>query len=224
MATTQIEEAAADHTACRRRNEILAISFSVGLLLALCLVSAAFYPNDPSWNSVGQHETQNWAGSSGANVAATVFQFIGIAGYLLPLLLFAAAWRRFRTRSIQGPFTRIIGLVVLVVAASALLSISQLRPVFDSSVRPGGLLGAVVAEGLASGLNRIGATVVLVAIGAMGLLLQPTFLSFDSIRFSRGRWNPFRFCRRTSRPIQSMATTATRTGPTSQRDQSSNQG
>ena len=46
-----------------------------------------------------------------------------------------------------------IGLVVLVVAASALLSISQLRPLFDSSVQPGGLLGTIVAEGLASGLN-----------------------------------------------------------------------
>ena len=84
-----------------RRNEILAILLlAVGLLLALCLVSAAFYPNDPSWNSVGQTETHNWAGSIGANVAATVFQFIGLAGYLLPLLLFAAAWRRFRTLSL----------------------------------------------------------------------------------------------------------------------------
>jgi S-DNA-T family DNA segregation ATPase FtsK/SpoIIIE len=177
MATTQIEEKPRLITPrVGRRNEILAILLlAVGLLLALCLVSAAFYPNDPSWNSVGLNETQNWAGSIGANVAATVFQFIGIAGYLLPLLLFAAAWRRFRTTSIQSPLTRIIGLIVLVVAAAALLSISQLRPVFDSSVRPGGLLGAVVAEGLASGLNRIGATVVLVAIGAMGLLLATNF-------------------------------------------------
>jgi S-DNA-T family DNA segregation ATPase FtsK/SpoIIIE len=159
-----------------RRNEILAILLlAVGLLLALCLVSAAFYPNDPSWNSVGQRETQNWAGSIGANVAATVFQFIGVAGYLLPLLLFAAAWRRFRTQSIQSPITRIAGLIVLVVAASALLSISHLRPLFDSSVQPGGLLGAVVAEGLASGLNRIGATVVLVAVAATGLLLATNF-------------------------------------------------
>src|SRR5512145_1749675 len=134
-----------------RGNEILGILFvAVGLLLALCLVSAAFYPNDPSWNSAGQTETQNWAGSIGANVAATVFQFIGLAGYLLPLLLFAAAWRRFRTTSIQSPFTRISGLIILVVAVSGLLSISHLRPLFDSSVQPGGLLGSVVAQGLAS--------------------------------------------------------------------------
>jgi DNA segregation ATPase FtsK/SpoIIIE, S-DNA-T family len=179
MATTQAEEKARVITPRGgRRNEILAILFlAVGLLLALCLISAAFYPNDPSWNAAGQTETQNWTGSIGANVAATVFQFIGLAGYLLPLLLFAAAWRRFSTRSIQSPLSRIAGLIVLVVAASALLSISHLRPLFDSSVQPGGLLGAVVAEGLASGLNRIGATIVLVAIAAMGLLLA-TNISF----------------------------------------------
>src|SRR6476619_5419497 len=97
-----------------RGNEILAILFiALGLLLALCLVSAAFYPNDPSWNSAGQNEIHNWAGAIGANVAATAFQFIGLAAYLLPLLLFAAAWRRFHTASIHHPWSRIVGLVVL---------------------------------------------------------------------------------------------------------------
>ena len=182
MATTQIEEKPRVVTPrLGRHNEIVAILLvAVGLLLALCLISAAFYPNDPSWNSAGQTETQNWAGSIGANVAATIFQFIGVAGYLLPLLLFAAAWRRFRTTNIQSPLSRISGLIILVVAVSGLLSISQLRPLFDSSVQPGGLLGSVVAQGLASGLNTIGATVVLVAIAATGLLLA-TNISFVRI-------------------------------------------
>ncbi len=159
-----------------RGNEILAILFiALGLLLALCLISAAFYPNDPSWNSAGQSETQNWAGSIGANVAAMAFQFIGLAAFLLPLLLFAAAWRRFHTSTIHSPWTRIVGLVVLVAAAAALLSISHLHPLFDLSVQPGGLLGAVVAQGLASGLSRVGATVLLVAIAATGLLLATNF-------------------------------------------------
>jgi S-DNA-T family DNA segregation ATPase FtsK/SpoIIIE len=159
-----------------RRNEIVAILLlALGSLLALCLISAAFYPNDPSWNSAGQTETHNWAGAIGANVAAIAFQFIGVAAFLLPLLLFAAAWRRFKPASIHSPWTRIVGLIVLVVAASALLSISPLRPLFDASVQPGGLLGAVVAGGLASGLSRIGATVLLLAIAATGLLLATNF-------------------------------------------------
>ncbi len=159
-----------------RRNEILAILLlAVGSLLALCLVSAAFYPNDPSWNSAGAGETHNWAGAIGANVAATAFQFIGLASFLLPLLLFAAAWRRFRPSAIHHAWTRIVGLIVLVIAASSLLSISQLHPLFDSSVQPGGLLGAVVSQGIASGLSNIGATVLLVAIAATGLLLATNF-------------------------------------------------
>jgi S-DNA-T family DNA segregation ATPase FtsK/SpoIIIE len=159
-----------------RGNEILAILLlAVGSLLALCLISAAFYPNDPSWNSVGQSDTRNWAGSIGANVAATAFQFIGLASFLLPLLLFAAAWRRFRRNTIHHPWSRIVGLIVLVIAASALLSISQLKPLFDGSVQPGGLLGAVVSQGLASGLSNVGATVLLVAIAATGLLLATNF-------------------------------------------------
>jgi len=159
-----------------RGNEILAILFiAFGLLLALCLISAAFYPNDPSWNSAGGTETHNWAGAIGANVAATGFQLIGLAAFLLPLLLFLAAWRRFHSPTIHRPWMRILGVLVLVVAASALLSISHLRPLFDSSVQPGGLLGAVVAQGLASGLSTVGATVLLVAIAATGLLLATNF-------------------------------------------------
>src|SRR5258708_6459699 len=150
-----------------RQNEIVAILFlAVGLLLALCLVSAAFYPNDPSWNSAGQGTTHNFTGPIGANVAAALFQFIGLAAYLLPILFFAAAWRRFRPRSLRAPLSRIFGLLMLVLAASALLAISNLHPLFDRSVPPGGLAGALISRMLASGLNTVGATILLVAIAA----------------------------------------------------------
>ena len=181
MATSEFEEKPRIITPRKnRRNEIVAILLlAVGLLLTLCLVSAAFYPSDPSWNSAGQTETKNWAGSIGANVAALLFQSIGLAAYLLPLLLLAAAWRRFRTRSIRAPFSRLMGVVVLILAAAALLSISNIQPIFDSSVQPGGLIGTVISRGLASGLNTVGATVLLVAIAATGLLLATNFSFID---------------------------------------------
>lgn len=177
MATTHLEEKPRIITLRNsRHNEIIAILLlALGLLLSLCLVSAAFFPNDPSWNSAGATETRNWAGAIGANVAAALFQAVGIAAFLMPLLLFAAAWRRFRTQKIRAPFYPLLGLVVLVLAASALLSISQLSPLFDSSVQPGGLVGTVIARTLASGLNTVGATIILVAIAATGLLLATNF-------------------------------------------------
>ncbi len=177
MATTQFEEKPRIITLRNnRQNEITAILFlALGLLLSLCLVSAAFYPNDPSWNSAGQTEIHNWAGAVGASVAAALFQFIGLAAYLLPVLFLAGSWRRFRTRSIHAPFYRLLGLIILVVAASALLAISKLYPLFDASVRPGGLVGTLLARTLVSGLNTVGATVLLVAVAATGLLLATNF-------------------------------------------------
>jgi S-DNA-T family DNA segregation ATPase FtsK/SpoIIIE len=182
MATTEFEDKPRIITPRNtRRNEIVAILLlAVGLLLTLCLVSAAFYPSDPSWNSAGAAETRNWAGAIGANVAAALLQSIGLAAYLLPLLLLAAAWRRFKTRSFRAPFSRLLGLVILTLAASALLSISKLHPLFDSSIQPGGLVGTLISRGLASGLNTVGATVLLTALAATGLLLATNF-SFISL-------------------------------------------
>lgn len=177
MATTEFEERPRILTPRNsRRNEILAILLlAVGLLLTLCLVSAAFYPSDPSWNSAGHSETRNWAGAIGANVAAGLLQSIGLAAYLLPVLLLAAAWSRFRTRNFRAPIYKVLGLVILTVAAAALLSISKIGPVFDSSVQPGGLLGTLISRGLASGLNTAGATVLLLAMAATGLILATDF-------------------------------------------------
>lgn len=177
MATTEFEDKPRIITPRNsRRNEIVAISLlAVGLLLLLCLVSATFYPNDPSWNSAGQNETHNWAGAIGANVAALLFQSIGLAAYLLPFLLLAAAWRRFKTRSFRAPLSRLLGLVILTLAAAALLSIANIQPIFDASVQPGGLVGTVISRSLASGLNTVGATVLLIAIAATGLLLATNF-------------------------------------------------
>src|SRR6185436_14713029 len=165
-------------------------------------ISAAFNPNDPSWNSAGQTETHNWAGSIGANVAALLFQSIGLAAYLLPCLFLAAAWRRFRTLSIRAPFSRLLGLVLLTLAVASLLSISNIRPIFDASVQPGGVVGTLIARGLASGLNTVGATILLVAVAATGLLLATSFsfvglyeklISLISERFSVISSIPTRF-------------------------------
>ncbi len=177
MATTEFEEQPRIITPRNtRRNEIVAIVLlAVGLLLALCLVSAAFNPNDPSWNSAGPTETHNWAGAVGANVAALLFQSVGLAAYLLPCLFLAAAWRRFRTLSIRAPFSRLLGLVLLTLAAASLLSISNIHPIFDASVQPGGVVGTLISRGLASGLNTVGATILLIAVAATGLLLATSF-------------------------------------------------
>jgi DNA segregation ATPase FtsK/SpoIIIE, S-DNA-T family len=176
MATTQTDVRTKGKEAPRntRQNEIIAIALcALGLLLALCLLS--YRPNDPSWNTAAPAETHNLVGRVGANVADLLFQSVGLAAYLLPLLLLAAAWRRFRTRRIRAPLSRIIGLITLVLAASALLALSSLGPLIDKSFRPGGVAGTLIAEVFASALNTVGASVLLVALALTGLLLATNF-------------------------------------------------
>jgi S-DNA-T family DNA segregation ATPase FtsK/SpoIIIE len=157
-----------------RLNEIVAIALiAFALLLGLCL--ASYHPNDSSWNAAGESAAHNWIGAIGANVSAALFQAIGLAGYLLPFLLLAAAWRRFRSRRINAPVSRMAGLLVLVLSSSALLSLANIRPFFDASVNAGGLAGAIIARALVAGLNTIGATILLAAIAATGVLLATNF-------------------------------------------------
>src|SRR5713226_83429 len=161
-----------------RANEIIAIALiAIGLLLFLCLFS--YSPNDASWNAAGESGAHNWIGAVGANVAAALFQGIGLAAYLIPFLLLAAAWRRVRSRRINGPLTRLAGLILLVLSSAALLTLANIRPFFDASVNAGGLAGAVIARALVGGLNTIGAAILLAAITATGLLLATRF-SFAS--------------------------------------------
>src|SRR6267378_7098157 len=83
--------------------------------------------------------------------------------------------KRFRGRRINAPVSRVTGLLVLVLSAAALLSLANIRPFFDASFNAGGLAGAIIARALVSGLNTIGATILLAAIAATGVLLATNF-------------------------------------------------
>ena len=177
MATAQVEarlKSGGAQPRNTRRNEIVAIAlFALSALMTLCLVS--YSPNDPSWVAAGSASARNWTGRVGANVAAALFQTFGLAAALLPLLLVAAAWRRFRTRRIHAPLNRIIGLTTLTLAASSLLALYVAEPLFDRSFNAGGFVGVLVAESLKGVLNTVGTTVMLAAAAAVGLLLATNF-------------------------------------------------
>jgi S-DNA-T family DNA segregation ATPase FtsK/SpoIIIE len=198
MASTQTEARAKTTAATpknTRRNEIIAILlFALGVLLALCLFS--YNPDDPSWNAAGRSSTHNWIGPFGANIAATLFQFVGLAAYLLPLLLLAAAWRRFRTRRIRAPLSRIIGLIMLMIGAAALFNLFVAPSLSDRSFQPGGVTGKLVSTMLMSGLGKVGATILLSALAATGLLLATNFSFIRATQWMGGAFgNRFSFFR-----------------------------
>jgi S-DNA-T family DNA segregation ATPase FtsK/SpoIIIE len=170
-----------------RLNEIIAIAiFVVALLLLICLFT--FNPNDSSWNVSGQKETQNWAGWIGANIATIFLQFIGLASYLIPPLLFAIAWRRFRTLKISSPLWRIFGLSLIVISIASLLSLSFLPMLFDGSIYAGGLFGTMIGRTLESGLNTFGSVILLLAFIAIGILLATDFSFANVYEWLKANW------------------------------------
>jgi S-DNA-T family DNA segregation ATPase FtsK/SpoIIIE len=157
-----------------RRNEILAIAlFASSLLLLLCLLS--FNPNDPSWNTASNQNLHNLVGAVGAHLSAAFLQTFGLIAYAFPPLLFFIGWRRFRTRELEALLTRTCGLALLLLSCAALLSLAATTPIFDRSVEPGGFIGRAIAQLFAAGLNAVGASVLLTALAAVGVLLATNF-------------------------------------------------
>jgi len=193
-----------------RFNEIIVIALTAAaLLLGLCL--ASYHPNDPSWNAAGEASARNWIGTIGANVAAALFQAIGLAAYLIPVLILAAAWRRFSAKQINAPLYRLLGLTIVVLSAAALLTLANIRPFFEASFNAGGLVGVLIARALVAGLNTVGAAILLLAIGAVGILLATNFSFanagqsiaplFTSLRSLPARFKAWRLARRANREL-----------------------
>ena len=151
-------------------NEIVGIVLlAISVLLFLCLLT--YNAGDPSFNTVSGQTTQNFVGSIGANIATLLFQSIGLTAYVIPVLLLWSAWQYFWSESLFVSISRIVGFVLLVVCLSALLPLFGFVTFFDQSVPAGGLIGTLFAKFLASGLGIIGASILLLAIGAAAFLL-----------------------------------------------------
>lgn len=173
--------------------EIVAIFLlALSILLVLCLFT--YNPQDPSLHTASNQTTENLIGTIGANVASLLFQFIGLTAYLLPAVGLFFAWRTFRGEFLSASAIRVLGFTLLLVSFSALLITFGFSAFFDRSFQAGGLIGAVVARVLTSGLGAAGASILLVALAAVAFLLatNASFSPFvavvaEFLKFVRGK-------------------------------------
>jgi S-DNA-T family DNA segregation ATPase FtsK/SpoIIIE len=167
----------ADSVVSRRLSEILGVAlFATALLWMISLVS--FSPNDPAWffNSASSAEVANFAGRVGAFLAVVSFQMLGYAAYVLPIVLGVVGWHAFWCRDVDARGTKLIGAALVLFCFAGLIALAA--SAFDSSsrpFRPGGVVGELVASGLAAYLNRTGAAILLLAALALGIILSTHF-------------------------------------------------
>ncbi|WP_317928858.1 DNA translocase FtsK [Halioxenophilus sp. WMMB6] len=154
---------------------VLVILVALCLFLVLALVT--YDATDPGWTSTGSGGNINNAGGAiGAWLADVFYLLFGYIAYLFPALIAVRIWRILVNRKREAPefdwvlfALRLIGLAVVMVAGTGLVS---LKFGLDSSSLPlsnGGILGATVSQSIESAFSFIGGTLILVALFLFGL-------------------------------------------------------
>jgi S-DNA-T family DNA segregation ATPase FtsK/SpoIIIE len=156
----------------RRLSEFTGVALFAASLL--CLVSLVSYSsNDPAWffnNSSGAPE--NFAGRIGAFLSLLIFQVLGYAGFLIPIVLGYLAWHYFWCRDIEAEYTKLAGTILLLGSVAGLLSLAfgaMESP--ERHFRAGGFVGQGIASFSTAYLNRTGAAIVLLTLLAFSVLM-----------------------------------------------------
>jgi S-DNA-T family DNA segregation ATPase FtsK/SpoIIIE len=185
-----------------RLNEAAGLILSLlGLAVLLSLLS--YSPTDPSWNTATSPDhTHNLLGIFGAQWADLFLQVFGISAYLLPLYLWALAWKWVRSSEIESPWIRTLGCVALWFCVSAACGLTPSRIVIGGSVPLSGIVGMVVADDLIARFNFVGAAIATAVAGVLALYLASTFEMSTLMRWFRvpiARWQAMVARWRTSR-------------------------
>ena len=178
-------------TSNRRLNELIGFLLCVSALL-LFLALASYSPLDPSFNSASVLTTaraaRNWIGIVGAVISDLCLQTFGIGAFLLPIFPLFLGARWFRSRKIQSPVAKTLGVVWLIVFIPAFLSLFPGDMHWLQVIPVEGLLGRIIGDALIHYLNLAGAYIVCATVLAVALYLTTAF-SFSSMQV----WIPTRF-------------------------------
>ncbi|WP_299581162.1 DNA translocase FtsK [uncultured Microbulbifer sp.] len=159
------------------------------LLLGISLLS--YDSQDPGWSHTGQAgQIHNAIGPAGAWLADVCLSLLGWMAYLFPVLIGLRAYRVLRDRNARfhAPLfaLRVFGLILLLISGAAIATLC-----FSPADNPlpftnGGIIGGALSGALEGSLGYVGATILLLAIFAIGTTVF-TGLSWLKLAESIGR-------------------------------------
>ena len=143
----------------------------------LLLAMASYHPADPGWSSTGSGEGyRNLAGPFGAWLADLSYSLLGWLALLGPILVAIRAWQVFRARQREAwvfdrlTFVlRLVGLVLLMAAGSALIDLQYGTAGGSLPFGGGGIIGAAIAEAAANSFGHAGSTLLLLGAFLFGV-------------------------------------------------------
>ncbi len=175
----------------RRLNEIIGLSVLVAAgLLFLALVS--YTPTDRSFNTVGGYLTgrpaHNWTGIAGSYVSDALLQAIGVAAFLLPLVMGRLGICWMMSRPAGSPVAKAVGLMMWIIFGPAAIALLPGHLLWRGTLPIEGTSGRLLADMMVAYLNLPGASIVLGLMVALSLYLATTF-TFNTAR----EWATMRF-------------------------------
>jgi S-DNA-T family DNA segregation ATPase FtsK/SpoIIIE len=152
-------------------------AFAVALMLLISL--ATYDPSDPApfFRSGASGPARNFIGPIGAFLAELLVpQLFGMAALLLPIVLAATGWKLFWCRPIEAPYTKASGVVLMLFALTAFLTMTFGTVAVESEpVRAGGAVGELAASLLTASFNRTGAYIVIATTLFVSVILSTQF-------------------------------------------------
>jgi DNA segregation ATPase FtsK/SpoIIIE, S-DNA-T family len=164
-------------TLSRRLSEIVGVAlFALSLIWLISLVS--YSASDPVWffNTGSDTAPANFAGRIGAFIAELSYQIVGYAAYLAPIVVVVIGWHYFWCRSLDAPYTKAFGGVLLCGCTASFLALAfGSVEVAGKEFRAGGYLGMMLAGILSEYLNRTGSIILILTLLFLGLILSTQF-------------------------------------------------
>jgi S-DNA-T family DNA segregation ATPase FtsK/SpoIIIE len=114
-----------------------------GFIAALAILTYA--PEDASWNATGAKTVHNWVGTAGSYGADVLWQYFGLGGLLVPVVLATWGWRMATGRGVDLLPWRALAAFVAVLAFAIGFGGLGLTPSAS-----GGAIGKIIGSGIAS--------------------------------------------------------------------------
>jgi S-DNA-T family DNA segregation ATPase FtsK/SpoIIIE len=193
-----------------RLNEAVGfVLFTAAILIILSLIS--YHPMDPSFNvsrnAITEDVVQNFVGKFGAYTADLLLTAVGFSSFILPIVFLIFGWKWLRSREINSPIIKVVGLIGL--GGSTCLLLSLFFPHYFHHyltigwpIKAGGVVGGLLSDWFQAQFNWTGSWIVAVMILFVSLFVSTRFSfaivlvwidkKFEIIRALKTRWRSWR--------------------------------
>jgi len=150
----------------------------IGLLVFLTLTLIGYDPRDPGWSHTGyQPDAANFTGLFGAWIADLMISVLGMAAYVVPVLILIPAVRFLLRREATAmdaiPYfiLRTCGALLMLAGSCALIATHVANRTLEYPFSAGGLLGEALSDWTISWFSVVGGSVLLFVLMLIGFTL-----------------------------------------------------